>query len=464
MNLLQFLFILALSVTVIAEKKSYDGYKLYKVVPKTEKEVEILEEIRDARFADFWNEYFKVNDDVRMLVEPDLQLVVQGRLMHAGVQVSTIIEDVQKVINKQLTPIKDPSRSSSFLSYDWEAYHDLNAIERWLDELVTEYPSIVSPVTMGYSVENRTIRGIVINYNPSRDKPAAIIEGTLHAREWISTAAVTWIIKEFLTSNDEDVRAMAENLEWHIFPVVNPDGYVYTFTDDRMWRKNRSPASFTSCAANNVSDDMSNGVDLNRNFDFEWMTIGASNNSCTNTYAGPSAASEPETKAISNYVLNVKEKADIVYYLSFHSFTQLFILPYSHVTNVTQFPADNHDDLVEIAINSTQKLSERFGTHYRVGIAAEVLYPMGGSSFDWAKAYGNASISYLIELRDEGQYGFLLPPEQIIPNNLEIMDALVEMDKSTKRLGYYVPTSAASTSIYSLALITLAVLSVNLFN
>lgn len=96
MNLLQFLFILALSVTVIAEKKSYDGYKLYKVVPKTEKEVEILEEIRDARFADFWNEYFKVNDDVRMLVEPELQLVVQGRLMHAGVQVSTIIEDVQK--------------------------------------------------------------------------------------------------------------------------------------------------------------------------------------------------------------------------------------------------------------------------------------------------------------------------------------------------------------------------------
>lgn len=89
---------------------------------------------------------------------------------------------------------------------------------------------------------------------------------------------------------------------------------------------------------------------------------------------------------------------------------------------------------------------------------------MGGSSFDWAKAYGNASISYLIELRDEGQYGFLLPPEQIIPNNLEIMDALVEMDKSTKRLGYYVPTSAASSSIYSLALLTLGVLIVNLFN
>lgn len=57
-----------------------------------------------------------------------------------------------------------------------------------------------------------------------------MLEGTIHAREWISAATVTWIIKEFLTSTDPEVRALAENFEWHIFPVVNPDGYVHTFT------------------------------------------------------------------------------------------------------------------------------------------------------------------------------------------------------------------------------------------
>lgn len=58
-----------------------------------------------------------------------------------------------------------------------------------------------------------------------------MIEGGIHAREWISPATVTWIIKEFLESNDPEVRFLAENIEWHIFPVVNPDGYAYTFTN-----------------------------------------------------------------------------------------------------------------------------------------------------------------------------------------------------------------------------------------
>lgn len=56
-----------------------------------------------------------------------------------------------------------------------------------------------------------------------------MIEGGIHAREWISPATVTWIIKEFLTSNNTDVKLMAETLVWHIFPVTNPDGYAYTW-------------------------------------------------------------------------------------------------------------------------------------------------------------------------------------------------------------------------------------------
>lgn len=41
----------------------------------------------------------------------------------------------------------------------------------------------------------------------------------------------------------------------HIVPVLNPDGYEYTHTQDRMWRKNR--ASYGGECV---------GVDLNRNF------------------------------------------------------------------------------------------------------------------------------------------------------------------------------------------------------
>lgn len=74
---------------------------------------------------------------------------------------------------------------------------------------------------------------------------------------------------------------------------------------------------------------------------------------------------------------------------------------------------------------------------------------MSGTSFDWAKNAVNIPVAYLIELRDLGDYGFLLPAEEIIPNNLEIMDALLEMDRATRDLRYYDRSSGvhATTSV-----------------
>lgn len=114
---------------------------------------------------------------------------------------------------------------------NWNQYYSLEQIYDWLDEVARNYPNVVTIVNMGQSVQNRSIKGIKINYRPNRNNTIiGMLQGTLHAREWITTSTLTWIIKEFLSSNDPEVRAFAENIEWHLFPVVNPDGYVYTFT------------------------------------------------------------------------------------------------------------------------------------------------------------------------------------------------------------------------------------------
>jgi murein tripeptide amidase MpaA len=63
--------------------------------------------------------------------------------------------------------------------------------------------------------------------------------------------------------------------EIHVMPVVNPDGYEYTHSVDRMWRKNRNPSAFSGCV----------GVDLNRNYDHAWMTAGSSRSPCSEIYA-----------------------------------------------------------------------------------------------------------------------------------------------------------------------------------
>lgn len=62
---------------------------------------------------------------------------------------------------------------------------------------------------------------------------------------------------------------------------------------------------------------------------------------------------------------------------------------------------------------------------------------VSGSSFDWVKGVAEVPITFLFELRDVGRFGFLLPTDQIIPNNEEIMACLVEMDRSTRMLNYY---------------------------
>lgn len=82
---------------------------------------------------------------------------------------------------------------------------------------------------------------------------------------------------------------------------------------------------------------------------------------------------------------------------------------------------------------------------------------MSGTSFDWVKNNTNVAVSLLIELRDVGEYGFLLPPEQIIPNNLEIMDALLEMDQTTRRIGYY-SVSGTNTLVYSFVIVVFSMI------
>ena len=68
----------------------------------------------------------------------------------------------------------------------------------------------------------------------------------------------------------------------HILPVANPDGYAYSRSTDRLWRKTRSN---NSCGAGE-------GADPNRNWDFHWSETGASGDSCSQTYYGPEPFSE----------------------------------------------------------------------------------------------------------------------------------------------------------------------------
>lgn len=109
---------------------------------------------------------------------------------------------------------------------EWDAYYTLDDIYTWLDDLATTYPSIVTVIIGGSSYEGRQIKGIKISHGSGRR--SIFVEGGIHSREWISPSTVNFIASELLTSDDDEIQAAARDYDWYIFPVTNPDGYIWS--------------------------------------------------------------------------------------------------------------------------------------------------------------------------------------------------------------------------------------------
>ncbi|KAF2899310.1 hypothetical protein ILUMI_06866 [Ignelater luminosus] len=395
---------LLVMIPLIATSKiRFDNYQVYQIIPNTLEQVNILRELEEnSQGYDFWTDASKPGQPVDIMVPPHLKYNFLDFLNLQKLNAGVWIENVQKLIDDEKSQV---SRRAE--DFNWKEYHTLETINAWLDSLVERYPGIVTPIVGGRSYEGREIRGVKVSFGPGRK--GAFIESGIHAREWIAPATVTYILNEFLNSKDASVRAVAESRDWYFFPSINPDGYAYTQID-RMWRKNRRP--YKQCV----------GVDLNRNWDYHWMEGGASSDECSTTFAGGSAFSEIETKSLSEYITSVADTLDT--YLAFHSYSQYLLIPFSHDESAVP---ENNDELHQIGKAAAESLSVRYGTNYTVGNWINVLYISSGVSVDWVVGTHQRRLGYTYELRDEGQHGFLLPPEQIIPTGEETLDSLVRM-------------------------------------
>ena len=123
------------------------------------------------------------------------------------------------------------------------------------------------------------------------------------------------------------------NQTWVILPNMNPDGYRYTYQQDRLWRKNRADTN-QSCL----------GVDLNRNHDYNWHKAkGASTDSCSEVYRGKEVEGQIETKVKRDFLANKWNST--VFYLSIHNAADaIFVPPGDLDVEIEQL-----DDLYEMA-------------------------------------------------------------------------------------------------------------------
>lgn len=246
-------------------------------------------------------------------------------------------------------------RRSSTGTFDWTRYWEFDEIKSWLASLTVSHPNDVSLINIGNSYEGRPILCARVNIGGGSNKKSIVFEGTHHAKEWISGATVTWMLNELLTSQDPVVRKLAETYDWYILPVTNPDGYAYTWSHDRYWRKTRRPVS-----------QFCKGADLNRNWDNNFNQSGTSSNPCYQIYAGTSPFSEPETKQLAEFLKVIPNLAG---YFTFHAFAQVLMLPYGYTKELL----DNYHELYEIGLKAVETLKAKFGTEYKLGSIANIL-------------------------------------------------------------------------------------------
>jgi hypothetical protein len=284
----------------------------------------------------------------------------------------------------------------------YRSYDEPGGIRDELYELARRNPTTVKLVVIGTTIQGREIIALKITRDARRltdgARPASLYMGTVHAREWIATEMTRRLLHHFVDNygKDDEITNLVNTRELWFMPVANPDGYQYTFTDERLWRKN---------LRNNDDDPAitnADGVDLNRNYDERWNydNEGSSTETSSLTYRGSAPASEPETAAHQALIDRMKFK----FLLTYHSYGPLLLYPYGW-----QVQTPSLDDPLFVEYTGTDANPAVKG--FDPGVGAD-LYTTNGTTDDYAYSQTGA-LSWTPELSEgcEG-CGFVFPDEE----------------------------------------------------
>lgn len=108
---------------------------------------------------------------------------------------------------------------------------------------------MVTVKTLGQTYEGRSIQLVQVSLNPSQKRPAIFMDCGIHAREWVSPAFCLYALDRLVRQGSS---GLLNQFDFYIIPVANPDGYVYTWSGNRMWRKNRRPSSLLLFKSNDL--------------------------------------------------------------------------------------------------------------------------------------------------------------------------------------------------------------------
>lgn len=356
------------------------------------------------------------NDGIAIEIVQDDYVIAYGndvdlaRMKNRGVLIASSDLQLEKNYRENVLHTNDfPAKDS--------IYHNYQELTDLVKDLAAKNSDLIKLSSIAVTTEKRDMWALEITNDPvnANQKPGIIFMGGHHAREHLSVEMplmwAQYLVNEFRNGNPR-ITTLLNSRVIYIIPTVNPDGMEYDISGAKyqMWRKNRSRNS-----------DGTYGVDLNRNYGYQWGTGGSSNNTNNETYMGPKPFSEIETVAIKNYI---DTHSNITILLSYHSFSKLILYPWGHKYDGIEIVKDQ-------AVH--KKMAEKMATWngYAPQQSSE-LYIASGDTTDWS--YGEHKIiSFTFELDPSssgfGGGGFYPGASQIQPSfdkNLEPMLYLTE--------------------------------------
>lgn len=300
-------------------------------------------------------------------------------------------------------------------------YRTVEETEAFLRAMAERYPDLATLIDFGDSWERQQSAGVagydllalrLTNKATPGPKPIFFLLAAIHARELTTAEVATRFISHLLTryGDDPDVTWILNEHEIVVVPVANPDGRKLA-EQGYLQRKNTNDRAGGDCSVPPQSWNHF-GVDLNRNFAFAWGTVhGPELSPCSQVYPGHQAASEPETRALQDFIRELyptrsrpvqaeEGGADNTGVLiSLHSFSDLVLWPWGHSTERAP-----HAEALE---RLGYRLAEFNGYSPMQSI---YLYPTSGVTEDWS--YAELGIaSYTFEIGPfSGPCGGFMPP------------------------------------------------------
>jgi hypothetical protein len=331
------------------------------------------------------------------------------------------------------------------LSERYHTYDEVQSqLEAWDEEFGENYsPSPAYPNSgiiyhleeIGRSTElDLPFWGVRLSYgaDEEQDKSRILFLGQCHAEEILGVEISMELINRFLNPTPsydlQNMRAMLQASEIWVVPTYNPEGlcvvhgfdYQNEYTNDVSYRKNLTDVNhdgFFNYIVGIGND--SDGVDLNRNYDFAWVFgddiwepdhTSGSYQSHYDYYRGESPFSELEVQAIRDLAIDKNFVASVAYHSSRSgNVAEQIIYPWNWAGEKASpdFPV-----IDDIGINIASFIPKEVGEGNYI--------PFGGSGIK-----GNAHNWFYAELGCI-QYEIEAGTENLQPSDIDVIEDTIE--------------------------------------